>query len=1037
MIFKRLFSRRAPEAVPPTKPGLWGGGARNPRLDACHHSTDLAELWRLAEEDADASVRELAQARYRHLLCGQETPPTLDLAHRLAVVAKLDEARPQELRILTAVAIEAREPELRIAALARLTAQDLLAARALGDAATQVRVAAAERLRARPALEQVARRIGKKDKRVYRLVNARLKELAEEEARPARTRAQCEELCAQLETLGRFENWGQDRARFELIERQWTALADQVAPEERARFERERDRFQAAHAAHLQTQAQAQTQAKAQTQTQAQAQAQLQAKDSANVHESPADTQDLREGKGAGEPEGAVEAEDPAREALIAEMQAAAQLEDAARLAEILEASATRWTALGTAPQSSRSRYQAARQAAQSRLEALKGARQASDRLTHWLAEARATLDQSAPPALPGLEKLLRQVRVLPPLTGPDQELLAAVIDARGQLEERQQRQLHHLDQRLKQAMDKLVELEAALAEGELRHAEPLFQSIQAAVEAADQAGHASPQAQGLKGRLRALNPRLRELQQWRRWGADTHREGLCQAMEALVTLDLPLPAKVERLKALRAEWKALQQDGAPANQPLWTRFQTAADQVYALCQPWLEQRAREREAARAAREAVCAQLETFLDQVDWTRVDWRQAQRAEREMRTGWEQLGEVEPRQARALERRFRTALKRLDDRLAAERAANQRLKEDLITRVRALAEAPDLAGAIEETKRLQSQWHTTVAARQRDENRLWQEFRAGCDAVFARRRQRYEAQAAELDDNRQRREALLAEAEALAGDLTQVETPWPADLPGLLAGLAARWRESSHLPVPRQVVADQERRWQQLQERFRTLSRERQARQRRQTLDLLARQAQVCATLENQTANDLSDPRVLATAEAAWAALPHHADPTLQAAITQRCERARAWAAAGATGQPGREREAEAAANARAQAELCLGLEILAQIDSPPACAQERLALQVNRLQEHLAAGERDPLAEASRLLERWYLIGPLPADRQEELEPRFQRVLAALLAATPEGESGIENRTGTGSGIGTGTDRTSRPEAEPEAPGGQPR
>ena len=65
----------------------------------------------------------------------------------------------------------------------------------------------------------------------------------------------------------------------------------------------------------------------------------------------------------------------------------------------------------------------------------------------------------------------------------------------------------------------------------------------------------------------------------------------------------------------------------------------------------------------------------------------------------------------------------------------------------------------------------------------------------------------------------------------------------------------------------------------------------------------------------------------------------------------------------------------------------------------------------MQEHLAAGERDPLAEASRLLERWYLIGPMPADRQDELEPRFQRVLAALLPATAEGEDRV-NRLGPG-------------------------
>ncbi len=980
MIFKRLFSRRAPEALPPTKPGLWTGGARNPRLDACHRSTDLVELRRLAEEDEDAGVRELALARYRHLICGGETAQTLDLTHRLAVIANLDEARPLEQRILTAVATEAREPEMRLAALTRLSDQDLLAARALGDAATQVRVAAAERLRDRRALEQVARHIGKKDKRVHRLVNARLKELAEEEARPARIRARGEELCAQLEGLGRFENWSQDRARFELIERQWAELADQVEPDAQARFQRERERFQAAHAAHLQAQAEAQA--------------------------SLADTRERQV---------ALDAAESDRQMLIADLHAAARLEDAGRLTETLEAVATRWAALGTAPTSLAAQFQAARHTARARLAALLDERQASDRLAHWLVEARTTLDQSAPLPLPVLEKLLQPVRALPTLTGPDQELLAAVIDARSQLEERQHRQLQHLDQRLKQAADKLVELETALTGGELKHAEPLFQSIQAAVEAADQAGHLSPQAQGLKARLRALSPRLRELQQWRRWGADTHRQGLCQAMEELVTQDLPLPAKVERLKSLRGEWKALQQDGAPANQPLWTRFQTAADQVYALCKPWLDQRNQEREAARAAREAVCAQLEAFLDQVDWTRVDWRQAQRAEREMRTGWEQLGEAEPRQARALERRFRAALKRLDDHLAAERAANQRLKEELIARVNALVDAPDLAAAIDETKRLQSQWHTTVAARQRDENRLWQDFRAGCDAVFARRRQRYEAQAAELEDNRQRREVILTEAEILTDELARTETSWPSDLPGLLSSLAARWQECLHLPVPRQVASDLARRWHQLQERFRTLSREYQANQRRRTLDLLARQAEVCVTLESAledpTANDPAGSELLASAEAAWAALPPQVDSALQAAITARFDQARTWLTAGESGLPWRERAAEAEANARARAELCLGLEILARIDSPPACAQERLALQVNRLQEHLAAGERDPLAEASRLLERWYLIGPMPADRQDELEPRFQRVLAALLPATAEGEDRV-NRLGPG-------------------------
>ena len=950
MIFKRLFSRRPAEATSQPKIGSRGGGVQNPRLDACHRLTDLGQLLRLAEEDEDAAVRELAQARCRHLLCGQETSATLDLAQRIQAVSRFDEARPQDRRLLEHLALEAREPEVRLTAIERLTtAQDLLAARALGDPVTRVRIAAAERLRDRPALEHVARHIGKKDKKVYRLVHGRLKELAEEEARPALLRTQAQALCDQLERLGRFDNWSQDLALFAIITEQWQPLADQAGSDLQARFSRECQRFEAAHGDYLLTQAK------------------------------QADARETQAAEGA------------ALEALIEDLHAAAHQEDPVVLAGIIQDGMARWAALGPVSALLDSGYRAALRSAQARLEALNDERHAHDRLSAWLASARATLDQSAPIDPPVLERLLAQTQALPPLAGPDQGLQAAVIEARGQIEERQQRQRHQAEQRLTQAETKLKALEAALAAGELKHAEPLYQSLQATIDAAEQGGAPGNRTLSLKGRLRASQPRLRELQQWRRWGADNHRQELCQAMEELLELDLPLAAKTERLKSLRSDWKALDREGSPVNHPLWERFQSAADRVYAQCQPWLEQRSQEREAARAAREAVCAQLESFLDQVDWTRVNWRQAQRAAREMRTGWEQLGEVDPRLARGIERRFRAALKRLDDRLSAERESNQRLKHELIARVRALAEAPDLAAAIDETKQLQSQWHTTVAARQREENHLWQEFRAACDTVFARRRQRYEAQVAELEENRHFRQAILAEAEAQAEALAQAEAPCPADLP---ADLEARWRDSAQLPLPRQTGEDLEQRWQRVRRRFQGLHRAQQTRLRQRTLDLLARQAQVCQHLEAAALGEQPALDVLASAAAAWDALPVQADPVLHNGMAQRYHQARDWVTRDWTDPAGVSRAAAAEANARTRMELCLGLEILAQIQSPAACAQERLAMQVSRLQEHLAAGERDPLAEASHLVERWYLTGPTSAATLADLEPRFQRALRAL-------------------------------------------
>ncbi len=940
MIFTRFFSRRRQATATPdiAKPSSAAEGPRH--LQAYRRLTNLEELRTLAQGDTNAEIREAAAARYRQLLCGQEAPP-LDLELRMAEVVGL-----KDQSILAHVAAEAREAEIRMSAIERLTDQAALADRALGDAATAVRAAAAKRLEDRAALERVARGIGKKDKHVYRLAHTRLRELVEREGRPARVRAQCQDLCAKLEALGRFENWSQDRALLDLLDRQWTEIAEETDQDGRDRYTGERARFLAAHEAHLQSQ-------------------------SSQVALAEAETSNHT-----------------AREALITALAPCIAISDEALLRERLQEIRSGWDALGQPPSALAHRYQVALAAAESHQEALARERQSHLALSAWLAQAREALDQSRPIEHRRLTRLLSQVQDLPPPAGSDQELLVAVTDARAQLADRQNRQNRHAEQRLAQASDKVAELEAACVAGELKRAEPLFQSLQAAIDAATASGLPLARTAHLKEQLQALTPRLRDLQKWRRWGADTHREGLCQAMEELESADLSLAAKAGRLHELRLEWKALERDGSPANHPLWERFAATADRVHALCKPWLEQRAREREAARTAREGLCAQLEEFLDRVDWGRVDWRQAQRAEREMREGWEHLGEVEDRHKRGLERRFRTALKRLDDRLGVEREANQRLKHELIARIEALASAPDLERAIEETKRLQSQWHTTVAARQRDENRLWQQFRAACDAVFERRRQRHEAQTAEMGENLRLREAIRAEAEALA----RSESEAAVDGPDALPALEARWQEAAQLPVPRQATAELDRSWRQALHQIQSGRQERLTAQSRHTLDLLASQSQVCSELEQALERGEDATCAIAAAEAQWQALGPHPEDRLHQGMAARFQRALESAAWGPA-----ELAEQRAANARERAEICLRLEILAQIDSPPECAAERLAFQVNRLQEHLATGEGNSQVTSINLIERWFLAGPAPTTEAGGLERRFEQARTALRQA----------------------------------------
>jgi hypothetical protein len=91
-----------------------------------------------------------------------------------------------------------------------------------------------------------------------------------------------------------------------------------------------------------------------------------------------------------------------------------------------------------------------------------------------------------------------------------------------------------------------------------------------------------------------------------------------------------------------------------------------------------------------------------------------------------------------------------------------------------------------------------------------------------------------------------------------------------------------------------------------------------------------------------------------------------------------------------------------NGQRRRELCLQLEVLAQVESPPALAKERMELQVARLSGHMGGSERAPLADAQHLLRDWYLCGPATPD--PDLMARFERARAALGQAAGPASAG---------------------------------
>ena len=117
-------------------------------------------------------------------------------------------------------------------------------------------------------------------------------------------------------------------------------------------------------------------------------------------------------------------------------------------------------------------------------------------------------------------------------------------------------------------------------------------------------------------------------------------------------------------------------------------------------------------------------------------------------------------------------------LENHFKAERSRNWQERSQLVEQANALLERADTVQAIEQAKRLQTQWHITLTSRPSDEQRLWKQFREPMDALFARaqeeRQQQQQERTAQLaEETRQAAEKRQRELDRQQQQLAELET------------------------------------------------------------------------------------------------------------------------------------------------------------------------------------------------------------------------------------------------------------------------
>jgi hypothetical protein len=197
--------------------------------------------------------------------------------------------------------------------------------------------------------------------------------------------------------------------------------------------------------------------------------------------------------------------------------------------------------------------------------------------------------------------------------------------------------------------------------------------------------------------------------------------------------------------------------------------------------------------AVAASLAAMVDDLEKLADGNDTRAID-----RALQQAVKVFEQLGKAPAAQREELADRYTAARGKLVVKLREQREAEDWLRwnnvpkaEALIARAKEFADEEPSADLANRLRALQALWKEVGPMPQRRSKELWEQFKAGCDLVYDKVKAFRAVETERFGEVAKVKEALIAEAEAVADSEDFTETA------AKLKDLQARWKQSGHLP------------------------------------------------------------------------------------------------------------------------------------------------------------------------------------------------------------------------------------------------
>jgi hypothetical protein len=227
----------------------------------------------------------------------------------------------------------------------------------------------------------------------------------------------------------------------------------------------------------------------------------------------------------------------------------------------------------------------------------------------------------------------------------------------------------------------------------------------------------------------------------------------------------------LKRMRELQAEWKTIGQVPAPKVQEMWKQYQQYQEQFYDLVKINIELRDLDFKKNLEMKTLLCEAAEKLQENESVI-----EASRALQQLHDEWAEIGPVARELREDLWNRFKAASSIINkkhqayfDELHQKEQENLEKKQAIIDQLKALEYADIKQNKLwdeltEKVQALQNEWRTIGFAPKKQNQAIYEEYRALCDAFFQAKTAYYKGLRDELTQNLKRKRALIEQAEAL---------------------------------------------------------------------------------------------------------------------------------------------------------------------------------------------------------------------------------------------------------------------------------